>query len=56
MYRAALPLIGRIDHFHMAVGCTSATDVSLPPCVFVLLLISPLLPGEVHGGKQDVTH
>lgn len=41
VYRTALPLIGRIDHFHMAVGCTSATDVSLPPCIFVLLLISP---------------
>lgn len=39
VYRTALPLIGRIDHFHMAVGCTSATDVSLPPCVFVLLLL-----------------
>lgn len=36
-----VPLIGRIDHFHMVVGCTSATDVSLPPCVFVLLLLSP---------------
>lgn len=56
VYRTALPLIGHIDHFHMAVGCTSATDVSLPPQRLHPLPRKPWLPGEVHGGKKDVTH